>query len=152
VVAVRLLARREYGRAELAQRLLRRGADALEVERTLDRLETQGYLSDARFAGGVVAQRIGRYGKRAIAHELRERGVAEPAAREALTTLEGRDELADARALRERRFAEPPKNERDKARQFRFLLSRGFAAGIALRVLREAGVPSDEEAASDPGS
>src|SRR6266480_3322740 len=69
--AIRLLARREYARAELHSRLLRLRATRDEVERVLDELEQSGYLSDARFAQALVAQKAGRYGKRAIAHQLR---------------------------------------------------------------------------------
>jgi regulatory protein len=60
-----MLARREYSRAELAQRLLRKGIARDDIERALDELAAAGYLSDARYANAVVAQRSGRYGKRA---------------------------------------------------------------------------------------
>jgi len=146
-VAVRLLARRDYARAELAQRLLARGGDPAEVERALDELARLGYLSDARYASGVVAHRAGRFARRAIAHELREKGVDAPAAEAALAALDGQDDLADATALWQRRFGTAPRDEREKARQFRFLLSRGYSTAIALKVLRTAGAPADEDPA-----
>jgi regulatory protein len=137
--ALRLLARREYARAELAQRLRARGAPADVVDGVLDRLAADGYLSDARFADMLVQSRAGRYSSRAIAHELREKGVARDAAEAALERLDGSDELAEASALWQRRFGHPPRDERDKARQVRFLLSRGYALGTALRVVKAAG-------------
>ena len=137
--AVRMLARREYGRAELTERLVMRGASREEVDGVLDELERQGYLSDARFAHAVVAQKTGHYGKRAIAHALRERRVAPEAAADALRALEGADELALATSLWQRRYGQPPRDERDKARQVRFLLARGFSTSVALKVLRAAG-------------
>ena len=141
--AVRLLARREYARAELGERLIARGADRAEVERVLDELERGGFLSDARFAQALVAQKAGRYGKRAIAHELREKRVASAAAQEALTLLAHTDELAEAIALWERRFGAAPKDSREKARQMRFLLARGYDVSIALKVLRRAAGAND---------
>jgi regulatory protein len=141
--AIRLLARREYARAELSERLKARGALADEVERTLDELEQGGYLSDARFAQGVVAQKAGRYGRRAIAHELRQKRVAPAAAQDALAELAEVDELAEATALWQRRFGDAPRNERDKARQVRFLLARGYDMSVALKVLRSAGSAAD---------
>lgn len=138
-VAVRLLARREYARAELADRLVARGARRDDVERVLDDLERAGYLSDARFAQAVVAQKAGRYGKRAIAHELRQKQVAPAAAKDALDALAHVDELAEATALWQRRFGAAPKDEREKARQVRFLLSRGYSMTVALKVMRRAG-------------
>ena len=134
--AIRLLARREYARAELRSRLQTLGATRDEVERVLDELEQNGYLSDARFAQALVAQKAGRYGKRAIAHQLRQKRVAPAAAVDALASLALTDEVADATALWQRRFGALPKDDREKARQVRFLQARGYSITIALKVLR----------------
>ena len=134
--AIRLLARREYARAELARRLRERGANADDIARTLEELERLGYLSDERYARMLVTQRAGRYGKRAIAHTLAQRGVAADAAREALDELPAGDELAQATALWERRFAQAPADDRERAKQVRFLTSRGYDLSIALKVVR----------------
>jgi regulatory protein len=144
VLAVRMLARREYSRAELAQRLLRKGAARDDVERALDELAAAGYLSDARFANAVVAQRSGRSGKRAIAYALREKGIAAPEAHAAMAPLAATDELADATVLWQQRFGTAPANQKEKARQVRFLLSRGYGMSVALRVLRAAGAPAED--------
>jgi regulatory protein len=148
VIAIRLLARREYGRAELAARLHARGVAADVAERTLDELAAQGYLSDARFAEALVAGRSGRFSRRAIAYELAGKRVAPETAADALAPLAARDEQADAHALWERRFGVAPRDERDKARHVRFLLSRGYSLSVALKVLKAAGtqVPDDEPA------
>jgi regulatory protein len=143
--ALRLLARREYARAELAQRLRARGGDAQVVDAVLDGLVADGYLSDARFAEMLVQSRAGRYSRRAIASELQERGVERTVADTALEPLTGADELAQAAALWQRRFGVAPRDERDKARQVRFLLARGFAIGVALRVLKSAGSDATDE-------
>lgn len=145
VLAVRMLARREYSRAELTQRLARKGIAREDIERALDELNAGGYLSDARYAQAVVAQRSGRYGKRAIAHVLREKGIAAPDAQAAMAPLAATDEVADASALWQQRFGTPPANQREKARQVRFLLSRGYGVSVALRVLRAAGTPSVDD-------
>jgi regulatory protein len=145
--AIRLLARREYGRAELAARLRARGADPQALERTLDELAALGYLSDRRYADALVHSRRGQFSRRAIAHELKSRGVADDASRRALEALAGSDEAAEAAALWQRRYGVAPRDERDKARQVRFLLSRGYSLSVALRVLRAAGARVDEESA-----
>ena len=95
VLAVRWLARREYSRSELSQRLRQRGIAVEEIERTLDELAAAGYLSDARYAQAVVAHRVGRFGKRAIVHALKERGITAADAQMALAPLAETDELAD---------------------------------------------------------
>lgn len=98
-----------------------------------------GYLSDARYAHAVVAQRAGRYGKRAIAHALKERGIGAADASLAMAPLADADELADAQALWRQRFGVAPADDREKGRQVRFLQARGYPLSVALRVLRAAG-------------
>jgi len=145
VLAVRWLARREYSRSELSQRLRQRGIAVEEIERTLDELAAAGYLSDARYAQAVVAHRVGRFGQRAIVHALKERGITAADAQMALAPLAETDELADAQALWQRRFGVAPANDREKARQVRFLQARGYSLSTALRVLRAAGSREDNE-------
>ena len=53
-----------------------------------------------------------------------------------MAPLAATDELADATALWQQRFGTAPANQQEKARQVRFLLSRGYGMSVALRVLR----------------
>ena len=144
-VALRLLARRDYSRLELAQRLRARGIATGEIEALLDDFERLGYLSDARYAHTLVSQRAGRLGVRAIARDLHDKGIAHDAAKDALASLDGRDELRDAIALWTRRFGTVPVDEREKARQVRFLIARGYDVSIALKVIRGAAPEGDTE-------
>ena len=145
---MRWLARRELSRAEIAQRLRQRGIEQEAIERALDELAAAGYLSDARYAQAVVAQRKGRFGKRAIVHTLRERGIGAADAAPALAQLANADELEEAAALWQRRFGSPPRDAREKARQVRFLQARGYTLSTALKVLRLAGDRADDEVSS----
>jgi regulatory protein len=141
--AIALLARREYARAELAQRLLATGAERSEVEAVLNELSAAGLLSDARFAAALVHRKARDFSRNAIAHALREKGVSANEAREALAELDGADDLARAHALWTRRFGRAPADEREKARQVRFLVSRGYSQGVAFKVLKQAGSEID---------
>ena len=142
---MRYLARRDYSRAELAQRLAQRGIDAEAIATTLDQLTAAGFLSDERYAAAVVAQRMGRYGKRAIAYALKEKGVDADAVAAAMAPLAGTDEFAEAMALWRQRFRTPPANNRDKARQVRFLQARGYPLSVVLKVMRAAGAGDIDE-------
>ena len=133
--ALRLLARRDYPRAALEQRLIAGGADRSDVADVLDDLERRGYLSDARFAQMLVAQKADRFGKRAIAHALHARRVDPDAAREALAALSVDDEVARAEVVWARRFGVKAGDERERARQIRFLLARGYRLQVALVVV-----------------
>ena len=135
--AIALLARREYSRAEIRAKLVGSGdsADAAQVDAVLDELVALGYLSDARFAYAVVSQKSGSHSKRAIGATLRARGVSDDAIAAAL----GEREIDDQRAmvaLWRRRFGKAPANDREKARQVRFLQSRGFSLSAILQLLR----------------
>jgi len=141
--AIAMLARREYSRAEIRGKLVA-SADATEaaqVDRVLDELVALGYLSDTRFANAVVARKSGSHSKRAIGASLRARGVGDEAITGALEASEIDDHDAMV-ALWRRRFGKAPDDEREKARQVRFLQSRGFSLSAILRLLRD---PPEEE-------
>jgi regulatory protein len=143
--AIALLSRREYARAELRAKLAgdRRGSDVdSDIDALLDELSALGYLSDARFAQGMVRQKSGGYSKRAIGATLKARGVDGAAALEALAGVEI-DDLDAMITLWRRRFGAPPANDKEKARQVRFLQSRGFSLSAIFKLLRN---PPDEDA------
>lgn len=159
--ALRALARRDYSRAELARKLgcgasraafqtksesasAPASASPAEIEALLDEFEASGWLSDERFAGAAARQRQGRYSQRYIVQDLKSKGVAGDTAKEAVCALE-QDDYATALALWQQRFGKPPADQKEKARQVRYLLSRGFALQIVFRILREQGVRTDDE-------
>jgi len=135
--AIRLLARREYARSELEHRLIAKGAPRNEVGFVLDELIAQGYLSDARYARAMATQKAGGYSRRSIAEALKAKGIARTDIERALVEAEADDGKA-LRAVWQRRFGKPPTDEREKARQVRFLQARGFALSAIFKLLREA--------------
>jgi len=134
--AVGLLARREYPRSELRDKLLATGATADEVDPVLDELAAQGYLSDERFAHALVRQKHGAYSKRSIAQTLKAKGVAGEVVSEALAGADA-DDADTLVALWRRRFGRAPADDRERARQVRFLQSRGFGLSAILKLLRD---------------
>ncbi len=97
--AIRLLARREYARAELQQKLIAKGAPPDEVRALLDALVAQGYLSDARYAQALVASKSGAFGRRRLAATLRAKGIARADIDSALAGAGDRRSGRAARAL-----------------------------------------------------
>ena len=134
--AIRLLARREYARAELESRLVGAGGDLAEVRIILDDLGAQGLLSDQRFAHAVVSQKAGRYSRRSIAGGLKAKGVASSDIDNALLEAD-LDDDAVLQALWQRRYGQLPANDREKARQVRYLQARGFSVSAILKLLRD---------------
>lgn len=137
--ALRLLGRREFSRQELEKRLRVHAEEAAELEALLDDLAQRGWLSDARYAEALVRKRTGQYARRAIAQELKQAGVSEDVTAVALaqhSEAGPEAELATALALCQRKFRHAPTDQKEKARQIRFLQSRGYSLNLALRVLR----------------
>ncbi|MBA1147471.1 regulatory protein RecX [Ectothiorhodospiraceae bacterium WFHF3C12] len=125
--AVRLLARREHARAELAAKLRQRDFDGEIVSEVLSDLEGRGLLSDERFAEEYVRYRYNRgYGPLRIRAELRERGVDDGISDRWLDDPE-LDWAAAARAARRKRFGDAgPESLPERQREQRFLNYRGF--------------------------
>ncbi|TFH88405.1 regulatory protein RecX [Billgrantia azerbaijanica] len=130
--AIRLLARREYARAELAARLAAKGHDPAAVAASLDALAEEGLQSDARFAESFVRARLSRgQGPLKIRLELERRGIDRECLGATLAAFVESGELdgfAQARAALAKRFAGPGDTPRERARRERFLAGRGFDA------------------------
>jgi regulatory protein len=126
--AVALLARRDYARGELAEKLISRGFDAAGVEVLLGELASEGILDEARYAQNYVAYHAGRgQGPLRIAAQLRRCGLAAATIDAALAT--GPDWRALAGKVCRARFGpRPPTSWTEKARQARFLQYRGFSS------------------------
>src|SRR5512139_3539827 len=76
--AYTLLARREYGRQEMVNKLLGKGFEPSLVDSVVEQLVAERLLSDERFVETFVRSRSNRgYGPRRIEAELRERGISD---------------------------------------------------------------------------
>ncbi len=138
VRAMRFLARREHSRAELHAKLLPHVQEGENIDAVLDELEKRNWLSDARAAEQMVNIKRARFGAQRIAHELRQKGIAENLISDALPHLK-ETEFEAAREVWQKRFGSPPMDQKEKARQVRFLQSRGFALDVIFKVLKSSG-------------
>jgi regulatory protein len=141
--ALQYLARREYSRAELRGKLLPHvQADAefeqahpVDLDALLDDLTVRGWLSDERAATQMLHTKRSRFGTQRIAHELRQKGITEELISVALPHLK-ETELDAAREVWRKKFGTAPLDEKEKAKQVRFLQSRGFGFDVIFQVLR----------------
>ncbi|MHB8914219.1 MAG: recombination regulator RecX [Thiobacillus sp.] len=143
--ALRLLARREHSRQELAHKLEYAGADRVELAAVLEELEAKSWLSDRRFAESYVADHRRREGAVKLAHALRQRGIADDVISEVLDALNTRhdedSEITRARIVWRKKFALPPSSQQERAKQMRFLQGRGFS----LETIRLAMLPENTD-------
>ena len=134
--ALKLLARREHSRAELARKLSVHAEDPAEVERVLDDFERRGWLSEHRVVEQLVHARRSRYGARRIERDLLQKGVSADAVAAALAGLKA-GELEAVREVWRRKFGgRQPRGPADRARQVRFLQGRGFGLEVILKVIK----------------
>ncbi len=133
-----MLARREYSRLELERKLAPLTENPDEIPQLLDDFERRGWLSESRVVEQVLASRRRRFGAQRIAHELREKGVSESAVAGAQQQLKD-GELDAARVVWRKKFDRPPRNANERARQVRFMQSRGFALETVLRIIKHGG-------------
>lgn len=148
--ALRLLSQREHSRAELMRKLAAYEEEPGTLAQALDELEARGFISEARVVQSVLHQRAGRLGGARIRQELQAKGIDAEAVAEAVRSLQD-SELARAHGVWRRRFGELPTEPRERARQTRFLLTRGFSGETVQRVLRCLGGEAADEA-TDLGS
>ena len=133
--ALKALARREHSRQELQAKLQPHAEDPAEIGPLLDDLEKRGWLSEARFVEHTTTIRRRRFGAARILHELREKGVSDAALSTAQSQLKD-GEIEAARAVWKKKFGSLPATLEERAKQARFLASRGFSAETVRTVLR----------------
>lgn len=139
--ALRYLSQREHSRAELERKLARHVEDTLEasaasrIAKALDELAARDLLSEHRAAEAVVSAQSPRFGNAKLRHAMRTRGIDPAASDKALATVAG-TELERAREVWRRKFGEAAADAAGRARQARFLASRGFGTEVIRRVIR----------------
>ncbi|SMN11792.1 Regulatory protein RecX [uncultured Candidatus Thioglobus sp.] len=115
-----MLAKREHSYQELYKKLIQ-WYEEDEIEKALTQLKTQNYQSDERFANEFIQMRFSQgKGPIKIGTDLKQRGVEQ-------FDLSKYDFFALARQIRTRKYGDSaPENYKEKAKQQRFLQSRGF--------------------------
>ncbi|MDO8714864.1 MAG: RecX family transcriptional regulator [Polynucleobacter sp.] len=152
--ALRLLSMREYSRKGLASKLAESAARMLklhplegdsglavpeiplevQIEAVLDDFEARGWLSDQRFAEALVRRRSERFGARKIQDELAQAGVDSSKTADLLKNLK-ETEYQRAHELWLRKFGVLATDQKERARQYRFLASKGFSSAVVSKVV-----------------
>jgi regulatory protein len=152
--ALRFLSMREYSRKGLASKLAESAARMLkfnppaentdlsiteipltvQIEAVLDDFEARGWLSDQRFAEALVRRRSERFGTRKIQDELSQAGVDSAKTAGLLKNLK-ETEFQRAHELWQRKFGIIATEQKERARQYRFLASKGFSSDVVSKVI-----------------
>ncbi|MEV6792333.1 recombination regulator RecX [Streptomyces sp. NPDC051320] len=152
-ICLRLLTGTARTRKQLADALSKREIPEEVSEEVLSRFEEVGLIDDAAFADAWVESRHRGRGlaRRALARELRTKGVDSELIDEAVGQLDSEQEEETARELVARRLPSTRGLERDKRlRRLAGMLARkGYPEGTALRVVRRALEEESEELGGD---
>lgn len=152
-ILLRLLTGAPRSRAQLAEALARREVPDEVANRLLDRFTEVGLVDDAAYAQMLVRSRHAERGlsRRALAVELRRRGIDDETAAGALAQVGEDAEVESARRLVERKLAAT--RGLDAATRMRRTLAalgrRGYPPGLVARLVREALGDEAEAAGGD---
>jgi regulatory protein len=138
--ALARLARRAHSQGELMAKMERAGYPPSQITTTLAKLRDWRYLDDRGFALDFArsASERKRWGPSRVDRALRARGLNERDIEEALLHAfpDGEDRVLEAALSRFRRNARQSGSaEKDKARAYRHLLTRGFSPEAIFRAL-----------------
>lgn len=119
--ALKMLMRREHSKLELSQKLQAKGFDIVDVNSSISKLVQQNYQSDDRFSEGFILMRFNQgKGPVKIASELKMRGID-------TFDLSIFDWFKLAKEIRQKKYGDASSLDyKEKAKQKRFLQSRGF--------------------------
>lgn len=141
-ICLRLLTGTPRTRKQLADALRKREIPDDVAEEVLSRFEEVGLIDDSAFADAWVDSRHHGRGlaRRALAQELRTKGVDPTLIDEAVAQLDSEQEETTARELVDRKLRATRGLDRDKRlRRLAGMLARkGYSQGMALRVVRQA--------------
>lgn len=132
--ALRLLSQREHSRTELERKLAQHEEVPGELAKALDELQARDFINDGRAVDSVVNRRSGKLGSARIQQELAAKGLSGEAVAEAMANLKD-SELSRAQEVWRKKFGTAPQEPQEKAKQMRFLLSRGFPSEVVRRTV-----------------
>jgi regulatory protein len=132
--ALEYLGKREYSTIELGQKLKHYAEESDDIPALLADFKTRGWLSDTRFTEQLVNARKVKFGSNKVAHELREKGIADDLIIDAVSTMQ-KTELERATEVWRKKFNQVATDRNEWAKQARFLQSRGFGFDTIKRVL-----------------
>jgi regulatory protein len=151
VIAITLLARREYTTREVETKLLERGCSSGDAASVIARLVADGLVDDRRAAAAHVrtAAHIKGRGRHRIEHELAARGIAKDVVRDLLRDFTPEAEVAAIRRILARKPIPPRPDPATRRRVFQHLLRRGFSSDAVAKALRKGSTGDVDDSIDD---
>jgi regulatory protein len=131
---LQLLSLREHSRKELERKLAAYEETPGELAQALDFLQAKGFIDEQRVVESVVNRRAAKLGASRVRQELLAKGLPTEAVALAVDQLRS-TELERGREVWRKKFGAPPADASERAKQVRFLLTRGFGAEVVRRLV-----------------
>ena len=141
--ALRLLSQREHSRAELVRKLSPHEEAPGELAQALDDLQAKGFIDETRVLESVLNHRASKLGNGRIKQELQAKGLAPAAISQAMLDLKD-SEFARAQNIWQKKFGSPAVDANERAKHYRFLLSRGFSSEVVRKVVKLSGASEED--------
>ena len=135
--ALRLLSQREHSRTELERKLAPHAQEPGELAKALDDLQARDFINEGRVIDSVVHRRAAKLGATRIKQELASKGLSGDAVTESLAGLR-ETEYDRALAIWRKKFNSPAADPKERAKQIRFLLTRGFHSEVVRKIIQGA--------------
>ena len=132
--ALRLLSSREHSRAELQRKLAPFEVAPGELAAVLDKLAAKDLQSEQRAVDSLVHRRSAKLGSARIRQEMQAKGMEPEAMAQALDQLRASEQTRALEVWR-KKFGGPASTPAERAKQVRFLASRGFGGEAIARVM-----------------
>ncbi len=141
--ALEYLGKREYSTVELGQKLKTYAEENDDIPALLADFKSRGWLSDIRFTKQLVHARKSKFGSAKVAHELRQKGIADDLIAEAVSDIK-ENEFEHATEVWHKKFKQLASNRNEWAKQARFLQGRGFGFDTIKKVLSNTNLSTTE--------
>lgn len=132
--ALKLLSMREHSRLELERKLAPHATSPEQLHEVLAFLEHKDFINEQRVVESVVHRRATKQGAAKVKQELAQKGLSPERISEAVEQLR-ETEYERAQQLWQRKFGEITQDPKLRAKQVRFLLSRGFASHVVMKIV-----------------
>jgi regulatory protein len=132
--ALRLLSSREHSRAELEAKLQAFEEVPGALAAVLDKLVEKDFINEGRVVASILHRRAPKLGASRIQQELKSKGLEPQAVADAVAQLRS-TELARAREVWRKKYEQAAPNAAERAKQYRFLATRGFSGDVIAKLL-----------------
>lgn len=133
-----LLARREHGITELTRKLIQKGLPEDLVYEAMDQLSSDGLISDRRYSESITNYQYQRgQGPQKIRYKLRSDGISDEIIENTFESLSPDWEASLKQLIYKKYSDRAARTPSERAKQVRFLSSRGFPQEMIYRLLNE---------------